>query len=92
MRDKQDRTIAVKGKLQAYLSRGPGKGQTTDVSWNVVGVVMGHSNGAGVTVDNALVIKLQDTRGKWSVSAQGSNQEHSMACCWHTQAAAAAIK
>lgn len=37
----------------------PGKGETTDVCGDEVGVVMGHSNGSAVTVDNTLVIKLQ---------------------------------
>ncbi len=41
-----------------YLSWCPGEGETTDVSGNEVGVVMGYSNGTGVTVDNTLVIKL----------------------------------
>ncbi len=44
-----------------YLSRCPGEGEATDVCRDVVGVVMGHSNGARVTVDNTLVIKLRKT-------------------------------
>lgn len=41
-----------------YLCRCPGECQTPDVCRNVVGVVMGDSNGTGVAVHNALVVKL----------------------------------
>lgn len=42
-----------------YLSWCPCKSQAANVSGDVVGVVMGHSNGTRVAVDNTLVIKLQ---------------------------------
>ena len=64
MNASNDNSNTHEQRSDGYLSRCPGEGEATDVCRDVVGVVMGHSNGARVTVHNTLVIKLQGTTAR----------------------------